>query len=214
MNEKLVADLLSITCSSISGLNLVGKTGKSILQPAIADALQSAGFEVDKEDCGQFLKSRMPVWRSKDTGQIVPTFGRRKIDVVVYQEGKPVALIETESDLNDLRSEGVTSRRGHYDVFSIGRSSVGSFFHSYNSLERMASAAYFNHLGKSNNQYPSPEFAAETLSALNSNSPRDHNPDNLALILVTGSTRTIDKRVLQPRLDSLGAYLISARSPR
>ena len=100
---------------AVSSLKVLDKSGQSILQPSIRDHLNQLGFEVDVEDTGLFLRPGLSVWRSKDTREIEGTAGRRKIDLVVRQNGKVVGLIETESDLNDLRRVGVTRRNGHYD---------------------------------------------------------------------------------------------------
>jgi hypothetical protein len=126
------------------------------------------------------------------------------IDLVVYSpSGIPLALIETESDLDDLRLEGTSKRRGHYDVHSIASSEVGGPFSSYKSLERMAAAAYYHKhrdLG---------EAAVARLETLASNAPADHNPAGLELFLVVGRCRQSDRSILAPRLESLGAQLIS-----
>jgi hypothetical protein len=75
---------------------------------------------------------------------------RRKIDIVVRAGQQPIALIEIESDLNDLKKSGVTNRNGHYDVFSIAKSADGAYFDSYKPLERMAAAAFY--FGSSGNR--------------------------------------------------------------
>src|SRR5471032_903754 len=99
-----------------------GQCAESKLKPAIAEALEKLGFEVDIEDRKKFLKAGMYVWREKVEQKkwidwrVVPTAARRKIDLVVYQRGTAAALIETESDLNDLVNSGVKRRNGHYDV--------------------------------------------------------------------------------------------------
>jgi hypothetical protein len=85
-----------------------GKSGKRQLQPSLAVALREAGFAANEEDEGGLLRAGMPVWRSKDDQAIEPTTGRRRVDIIVYGDSTPVALIETESDLNDLRPTGVT----------------------------------------------------------------------------------------------------------
>lgn len=193
--------------TAIAKLDIVGKTGKKLLQGSIASALQEAGFVADQEDRGHFLKAGMPVWRDKDSKQVETTSARRLIDIVVYSNARPVALIETESDLNDLRPSGVTHRNGHYDVFSIARSGSGDHFHSYKSLERMAAAAFYSQL----TPYPIPTTAEALLEALRSDVAEVHNPIGLPLFLVSGFCRPHDAGILAPRLKSLGAELICGR---
>ena len=120
---------------------------------------------------------------------------------MVRRNEEVVALIETESDLNDLREQGVSGRSGHYDVFSIAGRSDGTWFHSCKSLERMASAAWYA-TGRSQT----------TLQQLKSEVQEAHNPLGICLVLVTGSSRALDRRILAPRLKSLGASLISVRA--
>jgi len=191
-------------------LKISGKSGQKILQPVIADAINNAGYEADKEDGGIFLRAAMPVWRSKNTGAIEITKTRRKIDIVVKSKGQPIALIETESDLNDLKRDGITRRNGHYDVFSIAKSGKCLHFDSYKSLERMAAAACYFHLQQTMANELSPEAAVTLIEAISSDQPSDHNPTNIAMFLVTGSSRQQDKEILRPRLLSLNAQLISA----
>jgi hypothetical protein len=185
-----------------------GKSGKRHLQPTLAVALRDAGFLADEEDQQQFLRTGMPVWRSKDDRMVEPTTGRRRLDIVVYRDKSPVALIETESDLNDLRPVGVTRRNGHYDVWSIARTADGLNFDSYKSLERMAAASYYWYLSQKAGRYPSASEAERSLEAVRSNERSAHNPASLSLILISGSCRALDRTVLAPRLASLGASLI------
>ena len=145
----------------------------------------------------------MPVWRSKDNNCLVePTRGRRRIDIVVYSDDKPIGLVEIESDLDDLKAAGVSKRRGHYDVFSISRSGSESYDDSYKSLERMAAAAFYR---------ATPEDGPaqlEKLEKICSDEPKIHNPTGLAIILVVGRCRTQDSAILKPRLNSLDAELV------
>jgi hypothetical protein len=196
--------------SALSRISIIGKCGSNILQPAIAGAIRHAGFEADEEDDGFFLSPRMSVWRSKDTNDTEITGTRRQIEIVVHWKGRPVALIETESDLNDLKRNGVTLRNGHYDVLSIARNADGAYFDSYKSLERMAAAAFYHHLQEDQGFNMAPELAERAIEGIKSNEPRDHNPAGLALFLVTGFCRQMDRKILQPRLSSLNAQLISA----
>ena len=182
------------------------------MQPSLAIVLGENGFRVDLEDGGELLKERMPVWRSKDTDCVEPTARRRKMDIVAYRDERLVAIVEIESDLNDLRETGVTRRNGHYDVWSIAKSSKGSYFDSYKSLERMAAAAYYLHLSIASGFYPSEDDAVGRLEAVVSDDPTDHNPTGIALFLVSGRCRPIDRAILTPRLESLGARLFCAKT--
>jgi len=189
------------------------KTGYSQLQPQIAALLRSRGFEVDEEDSGRFLKSKMPVWRSKDTNEVVPTRSRRKIDIVVRRDAELVALVETESDLDDLKEHGVTKRNGHYDVFSIARDGDGNWFNSYNSLERMAAAAFYFHHAQASSDYPDPGLGVELLEQVRSDDVAVHNPSRIAMYLVSGKVREGDPGIIGRRLGSLGAELMCATGP-
>lgn len=198
--------------ASLRGVIISGKVGKKVLQPMIASAIDRAGYQADTEDKEVFLREKLPVWRSKDHNQKVEiTKTRRKIDIVVRQSGQPVALIETESDLNDLRLSGITKRNGHYDVLSIARSADGEYFNSYKSLERMAAALYYFYLNETKSNLL-PEEATARIEAIQSNDPSDHNPMGIPLFLVTGSSRSYDEAILKQRLLSLNASLISGIS--
>ena len=118
----------------------------------------------------------MAVWRSKDDHQIELTARRRRIDIVAYDGQQPIALIEIESDLGDLRSSGVTRRNGHYDVWSIAADENGAYFDSYKSLERMASAAVYYSVFMESGEYPKPEEAIEKLLSIRSSEPEAQNP--------------------------------------
>lgn len=134
------ARVISVVRDALRGLNASGKPGRELLQLAISSALSSAGNVADQEDFREFLGRGMYPWRNKDTGLAEPTADRRRIDIVVYGTGSPVALIETESDLEDLRAPGIVNRRnGHYDVHSLASNAAKAPFKSYKSLERMAS---------------------------------------------------------------------------
>jgi hypothetical protein len=173
-------------------------------------------FSAKKEDSERFLRAQLPVWRTKVDQAIERTAKRRKIDIVVYDGGKPAALIEIESDLNDLRLSGITNRAGgkNYDVFSIAKAANGSHFHSYHSLERMAAAAFYYDLRMHHQSLAEDDLAKlslESLSAICSNSIDDHNPTGLPMFLIVGSYRNSDYDILKPRLDSLGAKLLKLR---
>ena len=197
-----------IVAESLRGLHVAGKCGRDLLHDVVAKSLTSAGYTADKEDTGEFLKGRMPVWRSKDTGEIEPTTARRRVDIVVYRSSSVVGLIEIESDLNDLRLAGTTRRSGHYDVWSIARAASGRYFDSYKSLERMASAAMYWNAAQRSGIYPGPAEGVALLETISSDEPSIHNPSGLQLVLVSGSCRPLDSQVLRPRLESLGARLV------
>lgn len=197
MNEETKA-ILKLIRSGTAGISVSGKVGKSKLQPRIAQVLTAAGYDVDVEDMSGFFPAGLPAWRDKSNGQIVETTARRRIDLVIRKQGSVVCLIETESDLNDLREQGVSGRSDHYDVFSLARRADGTWFDSYKSLERMAAAAWY---ATGHRQAP--------LAELKSDLPEEHNPSGIGIVLVTGSSRAMDRRILAPRLKSLGAYLIS-----
>ena len=193
----------------LDGLSVIGKLGAKVIQPRLAEGLKKLGYEVDVEDAKGLLRERIPVWRSKDgTCQVVETARRRRVDIVVYKNERLVALIEVESDLNDLRAVGVTKRNGHYDVASISKNSDRQYFDSYNSIERMSTAAYCWHEWIASGAHPSPDEVKTKLEAIASDDPADHNPGRVPLFLVSGTCRAVDHRVLKRRLDSLGATLI------
>lgn len=158
------------------------KTADKYLDPLIQQELRKAGFQVDDKDRNyQLLKPGVAVWRDRN-GNIVPTQSRREIDIVVYKEGTLAALIEVEDSLNSL-SLNWKQKKGNqkYDVQSIDRSPDGSFFYSYHSLERMATAC------------------------------REHSmsvPMFLVVGCIRKNPRMDDEGVLQPRLKNLGVELL------
>ncbi len=200
--------LLTLIGSAVAEIPISGKCGRDILQGAIARHLEGSGLTADTEDTRQLLRAQMPVWRSRDSGAVEPTSARRKIDIVVYSGAIVVGLIETESDLNDLRAVGTTRRNGHYDVFSVARAANGAHFDSYKSVERMASAAFYHWQQTKNGVYPSPQHGVTLLEGIRSNAASDHNPSGLTLILVSGMCRAGDASILRRRLISLGADLL------
>jgi len=203
--------ILATVGAAIQSLKIVGKTGKSLLQPSIARELQARNLVADQEDTRGFMAPGMCAWRSKDTGLPEPTTSRRRIDIVVYSGSDPVALIETESDLDDLRPPGTINRRdGHYDVHSLASTRSATHFESYKSLERMAAAAFYWSLAKPTGRYPTAEAGVSAIQKIASDRPSDHNPGGLLLILVSGRCRPKDRSILSPRLASLGAHLICA----
>jgi hypothetical protein len=190
------------------------KCGKYIQDAVAAGLNEPPHFSTRKEDSDHFLQAQMPVWRTKrDNREIERTVKRRKIDIVVYEKENPAALIEIESDLNDLRRSGITNRASgkNYDVFSIAKAASGEHFHSYHSLERMAAAAFYYDLRRRYQSLAEDDFAKfslESLSAINSDAMEDHNPAGLPMFLIVGSYRNLDYDILKPRLDSLGAKLL------
>jgi hypothetical protein len=192
------------------------KCGKYIQDAVAARLNELPNFSAKKEDSEHFLHAQMPVWRTKGDRAIERTAKRRKIDIVIYERENPAALIEIESDLNDLRLSGITNRASgkNYDVFSIAKAANGEHFHSYHSLERMAAAAFYYDL---RNRYQSlteddfAKFSLERLSAICSDAVDDHNPAVLPIFLIVGSHRDSDYDILKPRLESLGAKLLKLR---
>lgn len=201
--------IIRLVQQTLSRVDTTGKAGRRTLQPGIAAALRAAGFNADEEDKGLVMATGMYPWRAKETGLPEPTASRRRIDVVVYHAEQPIAFIETESDLDDLRPPGTTNRRnGHYDVHSIAKGVDGKSYESYKSLERMAAAAFYWAHAKSTGTYPSPQLGLTLLEAIRSNGAPEHNPAGLLLVLVSGRCRTQDPAILAPRLNSLGAHLL------
>jgi hypothetical protein len=193
------------------------KCGKYIQDAVDSQLNKLPNFSTRKEDSDRFLQAQMPVWRTKrDDHEVERTAKRRKIDIVVYEREKPAALIEIESDLNDLRLSGITNRASgkNYDVFSIAKQANGEHFHSYHSLERMAAAAFYYDLRKryqSLTEFDFAKFSLDRLSAVCSDAIDDHNPTRLPMFLIVGSYRNMDHDILKPRLDSLGAKLLRLR---
>lgn len=204
------ASLVALIQSAVSAVRCDGKVGRRLLQPSIAAALRQAEFDVDEEDERGFMAPGMPPWRSKATGLPAATRSRRRIDLVVYSEGQPVALIETESDLAHLRKPGIVSTAsGRYDVQSIAFDADGRPFESYMSLERMAAAAFYAAVSRSSGSYPSPAEGCRLLERIRSDRPEDHNPDGLLMVLVAGRVRAADPALLAARLQALGAHLVT-----
>lgn len=203
-------EINSVLTKYLLGKSYQGKVGSKVLQPEIATEISRAGFVAELEDANNELRGEIPVWRSKDTGLIVATKGRRRIDIVVYDPaGELCAFVEIESDLNDLREEGVSKRRGHYDVWSISRNDSGEYFDSYNSVERMAVAAFCIHKQNETGHYPGGSEVVDVLESIASSSQEHQNPSDIPLFLVAGRTRKRDIGILKPRLDSLNAVLLS-----
>lgn len=197
MNDESNA-VLQLVRSGTASIPINGKVGQRLLQPRIAQVLTASGYDVDIEDTRGFFPPSLPAWRDKQSSEVVVTSGRRRIDLIVRRNEEVVALIETESDLNDLREHGVSGRSGHYDVFSIAGRADGTWFHSYKSLERIAAAVWYS-TGRSQ----------AALEQVRSDAPDAHNPQRICLILVTGSSRALDRRLLAPRLKALGASLVT-----
>ena len=115
------------------------KQGNEKVQNDVRDAVSAAGYVVDQQDTGCFLKSRMPVWQqySENGLAVKETVARRIINLVVYEPDKhtPVALIEVESELAHMSSKTNKFNPGCYAVASIARDATGKPFDSYNSVE-------------------------------------------------------------------------------
>ncbi len=205
---NIESEITHVISNWAATIQVSGKSGKRLLQPTLAFALREAGFTADEEDQLGLFRPGMPAWRSKDSQEVEPTPGRRRVDIIAYRDAMPVALLETESDLNDLRSAGTTRRSGHYDVWSISRGADGFHFHSYKSLERMAAAAFYWALHQRTGRYPSASEAVKALDGIRSDECNDHNPGRVPLFLISGSCRPQDRSILGPRLRCLGARLI------
>lgn len=204
--------------------HLVGprREGKSKQGERIKDALlqrlraEFGIFDVQRDDPGKLLPDGAPVWRYSDTRLVVPTSRRRIIDIVVSQwipehrRAHPKALIEVESDLEDLWNP---TRGGlnNYAVRSIARDGSGQFFDSYQSLERMAVAAQYAAKLVAGQDITYRATDTDQLEQIQSDGPEEHNPLGLAMYLVTGWRWERDYQRLERRLRSLAAKLLEAR---
>lgn len=145
--------------------------------------------------------------RHPDTGDMLPP-KRRTIDIGVFDNGKLVAVIESEHDVADARDFGqLRGRRGgdgNYAVDSLAARLDGRSFRSYLSLERMAYAAMAH-------AFPqlSTDDVTNRLAALSSNSAEHHNPAQLETYLIL---EVLDPKVaiLEDRMRSLGCRLLVA----
>jgi len=199
----MIADIATIIRNAIPerkpGAN---KGGNNRVDPAIQYALESAGYDVDSKDSRRFLRARMPVWQRYSSGGYIvdPTAGRRIIDLVVYDpnSGIPIALVEVESDLAHMGTNG------DYAVASIAHDARGQPFNGYKSVERMAAAAQFWAIAQATGKYPTPAEGVERLKAIRSDRPAEHNPTGISLFLVCHVASQKHVRLLQRRLDSLG----------
>lgn len=212
MDERsLIRDAIKIALHTVQSS---GKTADKILKPAIAQSLKAQGFGADQEDTRGMMERGLPVWRSKDSGEIESTSGRRRVDIVVYSKNgyDLIGLIETESDLDDLRPSGVVNRRsGHYDVYSIAGQENGSFFESYKSLERMAALVFYRSSRMRSDRDFSPMNVVQDLEQVRSDSRTAHNPTNVPLFLVSAQCRKSDLEMLDARCRSVGAEVLWQR---
>jgi hypothetical protein len=178
------------------------KGGRDLVQPAIQRALKEAGYVVDYEDSCCFLRAGMPVWQLYSSGAHIvdATAGRRAIDLVVYgpNNRSPVALVEVESDLANMGS------KAGYAVASIAYDARGQPFDSYKSVERMAAAVQFWAMQQASGRYPTSAEGVGRLQAIRSDSPADHNPTGISLLLVCEVANQKHVELLKPRLESLG----------
>lgn len=159
-----------------------GKMANKVLDPLIQCQLRRDGFDIDNKDrCEKLLKNGIPAWRSRLTKEKVQTKTRREIDIIVYKNGKLVGMIEVENDLDHLSHCRDNSKETRYDVLSIDRTPGGSYFYSYMSLERMATACRENIVSV---------------------------PLFLAVGRIRKTARIDDEEVLRPRLEALQAELI------
>jgi hypothetical protein len=179
------------------------KSSRDVLQSNICAALVKGGYQVDYEDKHyKILSSAKAVWRNRD--RKVHFHKRRpRIDLCVYQNDEVAALVEVEACLDGLpRKKWAPARKGsgNYYVLSIAKDKNGEFFESYKSIERMAVAAMAL-AGRPSDQ--------QSLEQIRSNRIADHNPSRVPLFLVTEWRRASDKHIIEDRLASLGATLIS-----
>lgn len=202
--------IATIIRNALAEVKGTGKLGDRVIDPALSAALAGGGYDIDRKDRRGILSRGLPVWRDKATGAIVPTPARREIDIVAYFGSVPVALVEIESDLDDLRVSGISTRSGHYDVYSIARRGDGQYFDSYNSLERMAVSATVLSL-RARGVPATNDSVTALLASLASDDPAIHNPLGLPLILAVGEARRSDPTILAPRLRALGATLMVRR---
>jgi hypothetical protein len=109
MDERNIRDRIRAIINDVPKPDGKKKSGKQLHKDVAAALERRTNFTIVKEDTTQFLRPRMPVWRDKKTCEIEPTANQRKIDIVVYEASLPIALIEVESDLNDLQLSGIST---------------------------------------------------------------------------------------------------------
>ena len=90
-------------------------------------------------------------------------------------------MIEVENDLGHLSNDRGNLKEDRYDVLSIDRAPDGSYYYSYNSLERMATACRVNNVSV---------------------------PLFLAVGRIRKTARIDDEEILRPRLEALRAEVI------
>jgi hypothetical protein len=207
--KKLKA-IIKNWASNIPHSENANKRGEK-LKHLLVKHLIECGYDADMEDSRMFLKPGMPVWRSKHDKEIKypKPRARLKIDIVVYKSNIPIALIEVESDLDDLRIKGVTNRDNgyNYDVYSIAKKRNGKYFDSYKSLERMTAAAFYFYLSQEQGIENNNE-AIKTLEKISSDDIDDHNPSNFPLYLITDKCTSTHREILDERLKVTGAEFI------
>jgi hypothetical protein len=194
------------------------RTADSVLARSIVTELRASNYCVIPEQ-----RSVFPVpggwWYPQDPGISEPVLstlqGGRAIDIVVYRDDVLVGLIEVEHDLYGLHCSCPGKEKSTYaqpyPVRSLARDEGGEAFSSFISLERMAVASLYA---------STREHATELqqrLRAISSNSPAQHNPDQLPIFLVLENRYSpCHEAVIAARLLSLNARLIGKidRKPR
>ncbi len=189
------------------------KEGEAKVCRVVGGALTKAGYFVDEKDREHFLAAKMRIWqRYSPEGLIVEGTARRRIiDLIVYDNTNartPLALVEVESDLAHMSSTTNRFSKNCYAVASIARDAAGQPFNSYNSVERMAAAAQYWAMKQSSDRYPEPAEGQGRLQAICSDSPAEHNPTNICLVLVSHFAKRAHAESLKPRLKSLNMGLI------
>ncbi len=177
------------------------KTGSRVLHPLILQRLNDNGLDATKEF--RELNVHGPAWRYWKSEEIVPApAGWKSVDVKVTYQGAIVALVEIESDLDDLPAnpgEYPRNRNGSYAVKSLARNKGGDSFESYHPLERMAVAAI---------AWAGQASDAHSMAQIKGNSPAVHNPSGLPLFVAVERCRSNDLVILKPRLLSLKAEIL------
>jgi len=196
-------DIASVVIKTVRNHQmLAGRGSEARLVPALTSALLAAGYMAAKYR----IPGLVQIARHPDTGHLLEP-KMRTIDIAVSLNGRPVAFIESEPDVNDAVDYGVARlRRGgdsNYAVDSIARRADGRPFRSYLSLERMAFAAFSNANPRLDNN-----GIVENLTRIRSDDPSVHNPETFSLYLVL--ERPDPKiEILDDRLNSLGCALVT-----
>lgn len=165
----------------------------------------SLPLSISSEDLGGIQRINLrgqPLWRRRSTGEPVVAPGSSRIDFVLRDGNDEVAaLVEIESDVDDIKAAQTRGGSRNYFVQSIAKNGAGLPFESYHSLERMAVACL---------RLAGNETSVAALEAIHSDRVQDHNPLKLPLFLVNtaGREQSSLMGVLDKRLQSLDATAI------